>query len=118
MATDYLRSRSGSGQHEAVTVTKGTLTVEATISMLSLGTTSSAGAEPKQVAIKLPNELGLHDISGNVWEWIEDAFTNGRRHRSGSWTDPASNCRITARGGAPETYASDIVGFRVARNAD
>jgi len=89
---------------------------------------------PRPVAAKKPNAFGLHDLYGNVWEWVEDCFhasyaglpldgsawTNAcsspqRVLRGGSWSDEASSLRNRGRY-APEVR-NLITGFRLARTA-
>jgi hypothetical protein len=63
---------------------------------------------------KAPNELGIYDMNGSVWEWCGDRYDSDRVARGGSWRDDASDCRVAHRISLSPELRNNDLGFRVA----
>jgi hypothetical protein len=80
---------------------------------------SNSSGSTQDVATKLANELGLSDMSGNVWEWCFDASGAVRVLRGGSWSDNADNCRVAYRRNVSSfpAFTGNGIGFRIVRSS-
>ncbi|MCL1938596.1 MAG: formylglycine-generating enzyme family protein [Candidatus Azobacteroides sp.] len=86
----------------------------------------NSGEKTHAVGSKLPNELDIYDMSGNVWEWCNDWYgayagnpqnpTSGSNRvlRGGSWVALARAARVSFRIDFVPDYHYNFLGFRLA----
>ncbi len=92
----------------------------------------NSDSKTHEVATKAPNEIGVYDMSGNVWEWCQDRYGSDyysssvinnptgpasgsfRVSRGGSWYYSAGGCRVAYRRNDAPSYTASTLGFRLA----
>ena len=68
---------------------------------------TNSGSETNDVGLKLPNAWDLCDMSGNVWEWVQDGYHStytGAPTDGSAWESPTTDSYRVIRGGAWNNY--------------
>lgn len=94
----------------------------------------NADLTPHEVGTKKPNELGIHDMTGNAWEWCYDIYGKNyyseseennpkgprsgaeRVYRGGNWNSTLDFLRLTSRFHFAPNKDYGLIGMRLARN--
>ena len=94
---------------------------------------SNSGGKTHEIGTKKSNELGIYDMSGNVYEWCTDFFddnyynnsatinpvntksSDDRVNRGSSWSNNDDYLRVCTRHGIPPTYDNTDLGLRLVR---
>ncbi len=96
---------------------------------------ANSGMTSKPVGQKLPNALGIYDMSGNLYEWCLDTYSESayKKHesgnplitgegvkrviRGGSWSNSPHELRCAYRAGVNHEFKGNYIGFRLVMTA-
>ena len=86
---------------------------------------SNSNGGTQRVGSKKPNQLGLFDMTGNVYEWTSSPYTDNYNAqpktsnemvvRGGSWRSSPGYCKVTSRSKNQKSNANSWTGFRLAK---
>ena len=130
--SDCLRRQNGNLRQEEEIRVKDTGFPGAIITLILDGLRTIPGIKPIMWVKKRPNELGLYDMNGNVWEWVNDWYDeayyasspsdnpkgpeNGqfKLMRGGSWNNSPDACSVCYRNCHKPDSRKGTYGFRIA----
>ena len=78
----------------------------------------NANNKPEPVGLKIPNELGIYDMSGNVYEFCNGITDSMIVLKGGSWANSGVGCRVADHVVSKADFWDDNIGFRVVESVE